>query len=149
MKMEQKFNFNDQDLYHYYKYQKYKTKYESLLNQKGGSNENDSKHRQKGEYLVTVKCVQVVQKNKTHSYDGRICKSPPIKMNFHEQNLKLSAIVKAYLRFVNKKMMMKYVTDVEIKQNKKSKKVKGDKLGEETIDIGKNNEIEEIVIKMN
>ena len=121
-----------------YKYNKYKSKYLKLkgllstYESSGFLNQNmegGSKNKKKyGDHIFSVNCVEVIQDKKDNKFKGIMCKTPPIKINFDKDTVKLNVLTKSLVRLINKRIPMKYVTEVIIKQQDKHFKVDGDKL---------------------
>ena len=132
--------------YYQKEYKKYREEY-LRKKQSGGADEStdesvdsdtksdtEGKRRERGKFIVQIKSIHVEQNEKEHKFKGVMTKTPPIKMSFHEKEIKMATLVKAALRFVNKNMRMKFVKEVEISKGKNKDKMKGDKL-EGTVDL--------------
>jgi len=90
--------------------------------------------RSASNHILHVKCVIVEQKSDESKFTGSMCKDPPLKIRFHEENVPMVKVVKSLLRFVNKSFRMKDVKEVQITQAGKKTKVKGDKI-EGSVDL--------------
>lgn len=143
-----------------YKYEKYKTKYlkikESLKNNMSGGaddknkdNKKNNKKNNKNDPVIKVNCIEVHQKeNDDKFFKGELCKTPPIKIKFHSEEVKLSFIVKSLIRLVNKSLKTKDVKTVEVtEKEKKMKKYDGKDLSE-IINLNKKNNYDKIVIRL-
>lgn len=141
-----------------YKYEKYKTKYlkikESLKNNMSGgaddkNNKKNNNTNNKNDPVIKVNCIEVHQKEDDKKFfKGELCKTPPIKIRFHSEEVKLSFIVKSLIRLVNKSLKTKDVKTVEVtEKEKKMKKYDGKDLSE-IINLNKNNNYDKIVIRL-
>ena len=133
-----------------YKYKKYKCKYITKKNLYGGAKDknDENKERKHGdkEYVFKVKCVQVFQDDENYKFDGKICRTPPIRMRFYDKEVGWALIIKSLLRFVNKSLHMKFIKNVVIKMGKeKPISLEGSQLVGK-VDLSKEPEYEEIII---
>ena len=120
---------------------------ESEVSNENNENSENNDRRERGRFLVQIKTIHVEQDEEEHKFKGVITKSPPIKMRFHEQEIKMATLVKAALRFVNKNMRMKFIKEVQVTQGKKKDKMKGDKI-DGTVDLNDEPVYDEIKIIM-
>ena len=147
-----------------HKYLKYKLKYQELKKETfqagGASKKNDKKEKPKKNVeekpqerkdddrpSVYIKCVNVVQKKEDLHFEGKVCKTPPLRIRVSE-DANLARIVKVALRFVSKRSRMSDVQKVEIVQGKKKQTVAGDKL-DQPIDLANLGEIDEMNLTLN
>lgn len=153
-----------------HKYYKYKLKYQQLLelanSQQGGAGDKkeddkpkkaakaDKPKADKGEKKeddrpsMRVGCVNIVQEKEDLHFEGRICKTPAIRVKVSDADVKIAKVVKILLRFVNKRLRMSDVKSVEVVKGKKKTEYAGDKL-DATINVEKMAEIDEVNVQMN
>jgi len=97
---------------------------------------------------IQVGCVNITQSRDGFNFDGKICKTPKIRVNLKEPEAPLSAIVKILIQYVNKRLRMSNVVSVEMVKGKKKTQYDGDKLGDK-VKISTMDDLDEVNIKMN
>lgn len=97
---------------------------------------------------IQVGCVNITQKRDGFNFDGRICKTPKIRIKLRENEVPLTKVVKVLLRYVNKRLRMSNIESVEMIKGKKKTKYDGDKLSEK-VSISDMGDLDEVNIKMN
>jgi len=128
------------------KYKKYKYKYvQAKKTQDGGKKDSEEKEQNTGEFSFKVKCVHVKQSNDTHKFEGKMCKTPAIRMRFKYSEVSWALIVKSLLRFVNKSLRIKFVKKVNAKIGKDKISLEGDNL-KDKVDLSQDKEYDEIEI---
>ena len=119
-----------------------KKKEESSGDKDGSVEEVDSKS-------IQVECVNIEQKRDGLEFSGKICKTPKIRVHLKEDDVPLATIVKVLITYVNKRLRMSNVENVEIVDTKgKKTSYKGDKLGD-IVNISTMEDLKEVNIKMN
>ena len=144
-----------------YDYNNFSNEYERIMDQLedfelsgGGKKKVDPDSEAEGNveevsaYSIQVGCVNITQSREGFNFDGKICKTPKIRVNLREDEVPLSAVVKILIQYVNKRLRMANVESVEIVKGKKKTKYDGDKLGDK-VKISAIDDLDEVNIKMN
>lgn len=142
-----------------YDYNNFSNEYERIMDQLedfelsgGGKKKRDSDGEGSVEEVsansIQVGCVNITQSREGFNFDGKICKTPKIRVNLREAEVPLSAIVKILIQYVNKRLRMANVESVEMVKGKKKTKYDGDKLGDK-VQISTMDDLDEVNIKMN
>jgi hypothetical protein len=80
--------------------------------------------------VISVSEIDITQKRDDFTFESTTKKSPAINLKFRGDEVKVAAVVKALLRYVNKRLRMQSVKEVTLVSGKKKDTFKGDNLGD-------------------
>ena len=110
---------------------------------KAAKKEGDKDRKDDDRPVIEVGCVNVAQDKEDLHFEGRVCKTPKIRARLSEP--RLHKLVKMALRYLNKRLRMSDVQEVELVIDGKKKKYKGDALD---VDLSGTEVVDEINVKM-